>query len=155
MPPFQAIDWYQQLKSWQSGIAALIVLVGLILGALLNSRLNRRRDNVLRREETLAVLTALYGEINHIPVLTARSRGSATLRTRLGRASPFARRRTAFAWPIIGQTWDTIAPLRCRVIEGATMTGLGGWSWMPARCSPRLDAPPRTQVTVISNASGA
>ena len=56
------MDW-QEVKSWQPLIAALFALVGLIGGALFNSYLNRRRDRVLRSEETLAVSTALYGEI--------------------------------------------------------------------------------------------
>jgi hypothetical protein len=63
MPPPQPIDWYQELKTWQSGIAALIAVLGLILGALFNFHLNRRRDEILRSEETLTVSTALYGEI--------------------------------------------------------------------------------------------
>jgi len=63
MPSPQPVDWYQELKTWQSGLAALIALMGLILGALINAQLNRRRDRVLRTEEILAVSTALYGEM--------------------------------------------------------------------------------------------
>jgi hypothetical protein len=55
--------WYQELKSWQSGIAAIIALFALLGGALYNFRLNRRRDDALHREEMLAVATAIYGEI--------------------------------------------------------------------------------------------
>jgi len=38
-------------------------------------------------------------------------------------ASPLTWERSAFAWPIIEQTSDTIAPSRCRMIDGATIRG--------------------------------
>jgi len=56
-------DWYQELKGWQSGIAALFGFAALIIAALFNFWLNRRRDAALQREEMLSVATALYGEI--------------------------------------------------------------------------------------------
>lgn len=57
------MDIYQELKHWQSGIAALIGFIGLIIGALWNFYLNRRRDKKIRREEMLSVTAAIYGEI--------------------------------------------------------------------------------------------
>jgi hypothetical protein len=59
----QAFDWYQELKSWQSGIAAILGFFALVVGALFNFWLNRRRDAALRRDEMLGVATAIYGEI--------------------------------------------------------------------------------------------
>lgn len=43
-------DW-AQLKDWQAGIGAVIGFGGLIIGALFNAHLNRRRDERLRVEE--------------------------------------------------------------------------------------------------------
>jgi hypothetical protein len=56
-------DLYTELKSWQTGIGAAFGFVALMLGALFNFHLNRRRDAALRRDESLAVATALYSEI--------------------------------------------------------------------------------------------
>jgi hypothetical protein len=55
--------WYVELKGWQSGIAAIIGFFALVLGALFNFHLNRRRDDALHRAEMLAIATAIYGEI--------------------------------------------------------------------------------------------
>jgi hypothetical protein len=54
---------YDEVKGWQSGIAALLGFVALIIGALWNFRLNRRRDAALRAEEAISVAAALYGEV--------------------------------------------------------------------------------------------
>lgn len=54
---------YDELKGWQSGIGALFGFSALIIGALWNFHLNRRRDAALRGEETISVAAALYGEI--------------------------------------------------------------------------------------------
>lgn len=59
----QLEDIYRELKGWQSGIGAMLGFVGLIVAALWNFHLNRRRDDRLRREEALAVGAALYGEL--------------------------------------------------------------------------------------------
>ena len=54
---------YEELKGWQSGLAAILGFVALIVGALWNFHLNRKRDANLRAEEMLSVAVALYGEI--------------------------------------------------------------------------------------------
>lgn len=54
---------YEELKSWQSAIAALVGFGGLIIGALWNFHLNRRRDADIRHNEMISVASALYGEI--------------------------------------------------------------------------------------------
>jgi hypothetical protein len=61
-----SVDWgqlYIELKGWQSGIGALAGLGAIIIGALFNAHLNRKRDARLRSEEVVAVASALYGEI--------------------------------------------------------------------------------------------
>jgi len=65
-------DFYAELKAWQTAIGAAIGFVALILGALFNSHLNRRRDTRLRHEEAIGVATALYGEIVLLRRETAR-----------------------------------------------------------------------------------
>jgi hypothetical protein len=54
---------YEELRGWQAGIGSLVGFIALIVGALWNFRLNRRRDAALRHEEMLSVAIALYGEI--------------------------------------------------------------------------------------------
>jgi hypothetical protein len=54
---------YEELKTWQTGIGALLGFVALIVAALWNFHLNRRRDDHLRKEEMRSVAAALYGEI--------------------------------------------------------------------------------------------
>ena len=63
---------YAELKGWQSGIAALLGFIALIVGALFNFKLNRRRDDALRREEMLSVAIAIYGEILMLRTEVAR-----------------------------------------------------------------------------------
>jgi hypothetical protein len=57
------MNFYQELKGWQGGIGSLLGFLALIVGALWNFRLNRRRDAALRSEEVVSVAAALYGEI--------------------------------------------------------------------------------------------
>jgi hypothetical protein len=57
-----------QLNGAQSSVVGsfagfIFGIAALILGALINFRLNRRRDALLRAEEADAVAAALYGEI--------------------------------------------------------------------------------------------
>src|ERR1700722_5331259 len=59
----RSMSLYDELKGWQSGIAALFGFIALIIGALWNFRLNRRRDAALRAEEAISVAAALYGEV--------------------------------------------------------------------------------------------
>jgi hypothetical protein len=54
---------YEELKTWQQGVGALIGFVALMGAAWWNFHLNRRRDAALRNEEARAILAALYGEI--------------------------------------------------------------------------------------------
>ncbi|MGO6754882.1 hypothetical protein ACC761_36420 [Rhizobium ruizarguesonis] len=46
-----------------AGVTFVFGLIALVIGALTNASLNRRRDNRLRAEEAKAVSAALYGEI--------------------------------------------------------------------------------------------
>ena len=60
------MDWshiYQELKTWQAAIGSLLGLMALVVAALVNFGLNRRRDNQIRHEEMRSVAAALYGEI--------------------------------------------------------------------------------------------
>jgi hypothetical protein len=65
MEPSPQLWWslYQEAKQWQAGIAALVGFLGLIVAALWNFHLNRRRDARIRAQETRTVASALYGEI--------------------------------------------------------------------------------------------
>jgi hypothetical protein len=58
-----SVDWYSELKGWQTGIGALLGFGAIIAGALYNAHLNRKRDARLRSDEVIAVASALYGEI--------------------------------------------------------------------------------------------
>lgn len=60
---YRASSIYTELKGWQSGIGSLLGLLAIIIGALYNFHLNRKRDNMLRLEEKLSVAAAVYGEI--------------------------------------------------------------------------------------------
>lgn len=57
------VELYAEAKTWQQGIGALLGFLGLMVAALYNFRLNRRRDAALREEEMKAVAAALYGEM--------------------------------------------------------------------------------------------
>jgi hypothetical protein len=61
-PPI-TVSFYDELKGWQGAIGAGFGFIALVAGALLNFHLNRRRDARLRRDETVSVTAALYGEI--------------------------------------------------------------------------------------------
>ena len=56
-------EFYNELKGWQTAISSILGFGALIVAALWNFNLNRRRDAELRKEEALSVATALYGEI--------------------------------------------------------------------------------------------
>ncbi len=56
-------EFYSELKGWQTGIGSMLGFAALMIAALWNFSLNRRRDAALRNEEALSVATALYGEI--------------------------------------------------------------------------------------------
>jgi hypothetical protein len=59
-------DWvsvYEELKGWQAAIGSMLGFIALMVAALWNFRLNRKRDAALRREETVSVAAALYGEV--------------------------------------------------------------------------------------------
>lgn len=58
-----SVDWYGELKTWQTGIGALAGFSALMAAALFNAHLNRKRDERLRSNEVIAVASALYGEI--------------------------------------------------------------------------------------------
>lgn len=62
-------EFYTELKTWQGAIGSLLGFVALIVGALFNFNLNRKRDERLRGEEVIAIASALYAEI----ALTRRS----------------------------------------------------------------------------------
>jgi hypothetical protein len=60
------MDWshiYQEAKSWQTAIGSVLGFLALMIGALWNFHLNRKRDAALRCEEIHSVAAALYGEI--------------------------------------------------------------------------------------------
>lgn len=57
------MDFYTELKGWQGAIGSVLGFTALILGALFNYHLNRKRDERLRREEMISIASALYGEI--------------------------------------------------------------------------------------------
>jgi hypothetical protein len=69
------MDWsqlYREAKGWQTAIGSVLGFGALMIGALWNFHLNRRRDAVLRREEMLSVAAALYGEILLLRMEVAR-----------------------------------------------------------------------------------
>lgn len=64
--PPTSMSWltaYQELKAWQTVIGSTLGFGGLIIGALFNAHLNRRRDDRLRNAEALTIALSLYGEI--------------------------------------------------------------------------------------------
>jgi hypothetical protein len=58
-----ALSAYEELKGWQAGIGSILGFFALMVAALWNFHLNRRRDSRLRTDEALSVAAALYGEI--------------------------------------------------------------------------------------------
>ena len=54
---------YEELKGWQSAIGSILGFWSLMVAALWNFHLNRRRDAHLREEEALSIAAALYSEI--------------------------------------------------------------------------------------------
>lgn len=71
-------DWLQTFFNWLQNLSqgqatflgsftgAAVGLVAILLGALFNAHLNRRRDDRLRRNEARAAATALRSELNGI-----------------------------------------------------------------------------------------
>lgn len=59
---------YEELLAWQQGIGAFVGLLALVLAALFNFWLNRRRDAKLRDEEIASIITAIYGEIIQLQI---------------------------------------------------------------------------------------
>lgn len=53
-----------ELRGWQSFLGSALGFGGLILGALFNAHLNRKRDDRLRNAEAITIALSLYGEIN-------------------------------------------------------------------------------------------
>ncbi|MSP20897.1 MAG: hypothetical protein EXQ93_05130 [Alphaproteobacteria bacterium] len=51
------------LRDWQEGIAILLGALLIVAGMLMNGSTGRRREQDRRRNETRAILAALYGEI--------------------------------------------------------------------------------------------
>lgn len=66
------MTWYSELKGWQTGIGAAAGFVALMVAALFNAYLNRRRDERVRSAEVIAVASALYGEITILRRSVAR-----------------------------------------------------------------------------------
>lgn len=56
-------NFYEDMKGWQTAIGSVLGFIALIAGALWNFHLNRKRDASLRKEESLSIAAALYGEI--------------------------------------------------------------------------------------------
>lgn len=66
------LELYAEAKTWQQGIGALLGFLGLMIAALFNFKLNRRRDARLREEEMKAVAAALYGEMRLLRARVAK-----------------------------------------------------------------------------------
>lgn len=57
------MSWYELALEWQRGIGAAIGLFALLLAALFNAWLNRRRDNKILRKEAQSLAIALAAEV--------------------------------------------------------------------------------------------
>jgi hypothetical protein len=106
------MNFYEELKGWQGGIGSLLGFLALIVGALWNFRLNRRRDAALRAEEVVSVAAALYGEIVLLRIEAAGlARAVANVATSVGNATRTHHQiRYAlcrFQTPQARSTWDT------------------------------------------------
>lgn len=55
-----------EARGWQTVIGSVFGFGALLAGALWNFRLNRKRDAQLRREETVSIAAALYGEVIYL-----------------------------------------------------------------------------------------
>jgi hypothetical protein len=63
---------YLELKGWQTAIGSVLGFLALMVAALWNFHLNRRRDARVRNEEVVAIATGLYGEIINLRRHVAR-----------------------------------------------------------------------------------
>jgi hypothetical protein len=78
-------ELYAEAKTWQQGIGALMGFMGLMIAALWNFKLNRRRDAALRLEEMKSVAAALYGEMRMLRArVAATGQAVARLHVALG-----------------------------------------------------------------------
>lgn len=64
-------DWLSNLPSGSASFLGSLIgsgigLIALLIGALVNASLNRRRDDRLRNEDRLAVVSTLYAELQGI-----------------------------------------------------------------------------------------
>lgn len=63
-------DWFTNLQNWQSGVGAfwgaLFGLGAILIGALFNADLNRKRDDRLREQDTVTLAAALQAEVGLI-----------------------------------------------------------------------------------------
>lgn len=64
-------DWLQNLQGGApvivgSAVGSAFGIISLLIGALFNAYLNRRRDDRLRRSEQTGILTALIAEIDNV-----------------------------------------------------------------------------------------
>jgi hypothetical protein len=74
-----------EARIWKQGIGSLMGFMGLMIAALLNFKLDRRRDAALRDEEMKSVTAALYGEIRMLRVrVAAPAQAIASLHVALG-----------------------------------------------------------------------
>jgi hypothetical protein len=72
------IEWLQTLSGGAASFigsltGAVIGLFALLIGALFNAYLNRRRDRQIRQEERQSIATALYAELAGIDQTLSRN----------------------------------------------------------------------------------
>lgn len=59
----RAVEFFSDVKTWQTALGSALGFIALTFGALWNFRLNRKRDFLLRSEEIVSICCAIYGEI--------------------------------------------------------------------------------------------
>ena len=59
----EGATWYDKIKTWQTGIGAFAGLLAILAGALVNAKINRRRDTRLRNQEIRGLCRALAAEL--------------------------------------------------------------------------------------------
>ncbi len=57
------VNWYAELKAWQTGLGAFGGLLAILAGAFYNAELNRQRDRELRDEEARGLATTLAANV--------------------------------------------------------------------------------------------